>query len=131
MARFDAEVSRRENALGLWLRDNRTRAGLSQKELSVRLKDFGVNVGSGGLSKWETGEHIPSPYQLCAAALALNAGDPLSALTDELSYFNDEGCRKVAQYIDDLRATGRYARRRMVEMRVYSMPASAGTGLPL
>lgn len=131
MSRFNAENSRRANTLGIWLRDSRIRAGLSQKELSTRLKEYGVTIGSGALSKWETGEHLPSPYQLCAMALVMGTGDPLSALTEDLSAFNEEGCRKIAEYIDDLKATGRYARRAMKQMKVFSLPASAGTGLPL
>lgn len=127
---FDAEGSRRQNLIGQWLRENRRRQRMNQKELSEALSAFGVTVSGGGLSKWETGEHIPSPYQLHALRLVLHAEDPFgSADGGAFAELSDAGQGKVLDYIDDLRASGRYRRVRTVPVRLYTMPASAGTGL--
>lgn len=126
---YHAEESRRENLIGSWLRVERGRRGLSQKVLCQRLQAYGVKVSPGALSKWETGEHMPSPYQLHALCLTLDAQNPFAALSGPA--LNEEGIRKVNEYVDDLRATGRYRPRRMVAMKIYSLPVSAGTGLML
>ena len=127
---YNAEVRRGENPLGEWIRENRLKKGWNQKKLSEELKRYGVAVSFGSLSKWEMGDHMPTPYQMAALALAMDATSPMDAIlpNEELFALNEEGQQKLNAYFDDLRASGRYTRVRSILMKVYTQAASAGTG---
>ena len=131
---YNAEAEKNKNVIGLRIAEARKKSGMSLVAFSRCLKDYGVSVGDGGLSKWETGSSIPNAYQLMAVCVALG-------IENESHYFmssyqpplNDEGIQKVADYKADLIATGKYKpekkpKIKYVEKPVSSLPVSAGTG---
>ena len=131
---YNAEAEREKNVIGLRIAEARKKSGMSLVTFSRYLKGYGVSVGDGGLSKWETGATIPNAYQLMAVCAALGIEDEFRYFMDSyLPQLNDVGLRKVADYKADLIATGRYkpekkTRIKYVEKPVSSLPVSAGTG---
>ena len=114
----------------------RRRAGLSQKDLALRLELFGVHVSNQAVSKWEKGLTQPNADQFLALCRALDAENIAleffgrrSGLIRDL---NDEGIRRLREYADLLRASGMYvlpkAERAERVLPLYSLAVSAGTG---
>lgn len=131
---YNAEAERKNNIIGSRIAQARKRSGMSLVAFSKCLRDYGVSVGDGGLSKWETGTTIPNAYQLLAICAALG-------IEDEHHFFmgayqpplNDVGFEKLAAYKADLIATGKYKPEQKrsinyIEMPVSLLPVSAGTG---
>lgn len=116
----------------------RRRAGLSQKELALRLAVYGVHVTNQAISKWEKGQTQPNADQFIALCRAMEVDN----ITDEFlgrhsgvfRNLNDEGVRKVREYADLLRASGYYmpAEEPVAfgkrTLPLYSLAVSAGTG---
>lgn len=114
----------------------RRRAGLSQKDLAVRLELYGVHVSNQAVSKWEKGLTQPNADQFLALCRALDAENIAleffgrrSGLIRDL---NDEGIRALRDYADLLRASGLYAlpseEQAQRVLPLYSLAVSAGTG---
>ena len=111
--------------------DLRSKRGLSQDELAEK-----VFVTRQAVSRWETGETVPSVYQFLAVCSALDMDDRLSSYkNDFVPELNEEGLRKVEQYKHDLVCSGNYkpAQKilqfiKYIEMPVADLPAAAGTG---
>ncbi len=129
---FDISEARAQNLIGARLLEARREAGLNLESLSRELKRCGLVISYKGLSKWETGETVPNAYQLMAVCRVLGIDD---MLPQSVPVLNAAGRRKLAEYRDDLIASGRYvpAGRRgseteYIDMPVYYLPASAGTG---
>lgn len=126
----DMAAARAENLVGERIARARREKGLSLESLSVRLEKYGLSISYKGLSKWERGETVPNAYQLMAVCQALGIRDLLEAEPE----LNAAGRRKLADYRDDLIASGRYAPVPVrpepvyVDMPVYYLPVSAGTG---
>lgn len=133
---YNAETEREQNTIGMRIAEARKRSGMSLVVFSECLKAYGVTVGDGGLSKWETGKTIPNAYQLMAISCALGLEDePRYFIGDYMPRLNDVGLKRVADYKADLIASGRYRPEpktrtsiRYVEMPVSSLAVSAGTG---
>ncbi|MCD8087904.1 MAG: XRE family transcriptional regulator [Oscillospiraceae bacterium] len=131
---YDAKEERSENVIGQRIADARKRMGMTQQELVDYLPQFGVSVSKYAESKWETGDTVPSAYQLMAVCAALGMDDVLRCFSKKcVSLLNDEGERKVMEYRADLVASGKYRpiqkhKIRYVEMPVSTLAASAGTG---
>jgi len=130
---FSVEKAREANLVGEMLAEARREAGLSRERLCAALRAYGLDISPYGLGKWEQGARTPGAYQLMALCRALRIRNPLDMYAEEL---NAAGLKKLADYRDDLIATGKYGRARPVprEIEYINMPvsclaASAGTGL--
>ncbi len=134
--RYDAVAERKANVIGTRLQRARKERGLSLVLLSERLRSYGVEVSKGAISKWETGETVPSAYQLLAVSAALDLEDRLWQFAESFQPpLNEQGRRKLEEYKADLVASGRYRPAaaypeiiRYVEMPVSTLRVSAGTG---
>ena len=133
---YNAKDEHEKNVIGTRISDARKRAGMTLNEFSQLLKNYGVDVAGGAISKWEIGKTLPNPYQLIAVCHALRINDPLRQFSDSyMPALNEEGLRKVSEYIDDLISSGKYEPKQInnSEIRIRQMPisnlrASAGTG---
>lgn len=107
--RYNAEVERANNIVGLRIAQARKERDLSLVTFSKRLESFGVRVGAAGINKWETGASTPSSYQLLAICHALDIPKGLSYFTgDYRPLLSVEGRRRLEEYRTDLIASGRY-----------------------
>lgn len=105
-------------------------------DISATLEGLGVKVSRSAASKWETGETVPSAYQLVALFNALGFEDRISFFMDSYApALNDDGLRKVEEYKADLIASGKYRPApkisrviRYIDMPVSNLTVSAGTG---
>ena len=134
-AAYHAAAEKEQNYIGSRIARARTARRMTLVQMSELLRDYGVDVGSTGINKWETGKAVPNAYQFLAVAHALGLEDDLRYFISGRAELNAEGQRKLAAYKADLIATGNYApeeeRRsaiRQVDMPVSRLPASAGTG---
>lgn len=133
---YDAEKERSQNYIGRRIAEARRAKDYSQEGLCTLLEKCGVTITSRGLRKWESGETIPSAYQLMAVCTALNINDCTGYfIGNPAQALNDEGMRKLQEYKDDLIATGRYRPKAKVknnivyiDKRISLLPASAGPG---
>lgn len=109
---------------------------MSLSEFGEYLKGFGLDVGRGGVNKWENGLTVPNAYQIIALCAAMGIDEGLAYFLGSYQVpLNDEGLRKVAEYKSDLIATGKYKPApqvrtiiRYIDMPVSYLAASAGTG---
>lgn len=53
-----------ENVIGLYLQFYRKRMGLSQSQLSQRIKAYGFHITNGTINRWESGKLLPGARQL-------------------------------------------------------------------
>ena len=133
---YNAESERKKNIIGNRISQARRSKGIRLPELSEKLKCYGVNVGKGGLSKWETGLTVPNAYQLMALCSALDIESDYHYFMESYQMpLNDIGMAKLNEYKMDLLASGRYrpvmpsvSDIRYIEMPVSLLSASAGTG---
>lgn len=124
--------------IGKKLGELRRKAGLSQAELAEILRNHGVNVTNQAISKWENGSTLPSAVQFLMLCRALKvddiAGEFIPNGVGFTSGLNAAGRRKVAEYIQLLRDSGKYSETpepiftRMRSLPLYSLAVSAGTG---
>ena len=129
---FSIAKAKDENLIGELLSEARRRAGLSRERLSAALARYGLDISAYGLSKWEQGARTPNAYQMMALCRALDIHNPLDMYAEELS---GAGLKKLAEYRDDLIASGRYApvssapaEIEYIDMPVSFLAVSAGTG---
>ena len=118
------------------LRELRISRGWSQVELVRRLALLGCKVSEKAPSKWEHGVSEPSIKQFLALCAVYEIRDVLEAFcgqAGELAALNEEGRRRVREYIRLLGRDESFAReqekaslRRMIPL--YDLPVSAGTG---
>lgn len=138
-ATYDMESERDQNIIGKRISESRCRSGMSLDAFSQHLKAFGLNVGRGGVSKWERGTTIPNAYQLVALGRALGIADGLAYFSSDFHpLLNEDGMKKVATYKADLIASGRYRPEppvasvrdsiKYIHMPVSNLSVSAGTG---
>ena len=105
---YDAGEEHARNVLGKKLAQARRLRGLSQGKLASHLAAFGIRIRLRGYAKWETGETVPNAYQLLALYRALEPAEGPAWLFGEGDALNGEGLKKLAQYREDLIASGRY-----------------------
>ncbi len=134
---YNAARERDGNYVGRQIAWARKGRGLSLSALSDLLRGYGLVIGRQGLGKWESGDAVPSAYQLLALCHALDIADPLNFFTGhpkKAEVLNEIGQNKLREYQEDLIASGRYAPLpqeppiRYIHMPVSLLPASAGTG---
>lgn len=129
---FSIAEAKDRNLIGDMLNEARKEAGLSREKLSAALKAYGLEISPYGIIKWERGARTPNAYQLMALCKALRIHNPLDMYVEEL---DSAGLKKLAEYRNDLIATGKYVPARTtpceieyVDMPVSYLTASAGTG---
>ena len=130
---YNAALAKEQNLLGTKLQLARKALGLTAEEVTAELLRNGIEVHSSVVSKWELGRVVPNSYQLLGLCRVLQIEEPVGYFTgcQELS---DAGLRKVANYRQDLIASGRYrpqpARGEILymEMPVSMLAVSAGRG---
>ena len=112
---YRADIAKERNVVGSRIAEARKIAGLKQSELSIRLRDLGVDVIPQSISKWEKGDATPNAYQLFAVSYALGitniseyfSGTP-AGMVQEL---NAEGLRHLREYKEFLISSGKYRTR--------------------
>lgn len=129
---FRLAEAKERNIIGELLSGARREAGLSREGLSRALADYGLDISASGISKWEQGTRTPTAYHMLALCRVLRIHDPLEMYAEDL---NAAGLRKLADYREDLIASGRYAPVRprgaeieYLDVKLYNIAVSAGTG---
>ena len=134
---YNAAGEREQNIIGKAISEARAKKGLSRDALCGHLALHGLKIQRTGLYRWEAGDSIPNAYQLLAVCQELEIRDLFGALTTlpaEPQELNEEGLRKLAEYKQDLIASGRYRPKESapgivyIEMPISTLSASAGTG---
>ena len=135
---YDAGAEKEANTVGRAIQRARQSLSLSQSELAERLSTCGVFVQTAALSKWETGQTMPSPYQLFALCEILSIRNLDEVFLHRKAYdtsaLNAIGEKKVQEYIADLTASGHYSppslhpQRRYRDLKLFDLPVSAGVG---
>ncbi|MBP5717561.1 MAG: helix-turn-helix transcriptional regulator, partial [Abditibacteriota bacterium] len=69
---YNAKEEQERNIVGKAIARARKQRKLSQEALSTYLRQYGVTIKKAALSKWETGECVPSADQLLALCQALD-----------------------------------------------------------
>ena len=111
--RYDAAEEKKNNIIGKKIAEARKLKGMSIAIFAKYLERFGLQVGTGAVGKWETGDSIPNAYQLIALCNALEIEDAVRYFMSEYEpILNEKGIKKVREYRDDLIATGNYAPRK-------------------
>ena len=136
--KYDAAAEREANIIGSRIAAARKSSGLSLVAFSKLLAEYGVQIASVSINKWELGDSAPNAYQLLAVCHALNIENANEYFTG--SYrpaLNDAGMNKLEDYRQDLLASGRYTPEseteypeniEYIDMPVSYLTASAGTG---
>lgn len=126
--------------IGEVIASNRRNMKLSQVELSEMLAGKGVNVSNAAISAWEKGNCMPSAESLLAVCEILKINDIYTEFIgenplDPFKNLNDEGKKKVFDYIDLLEKSGEYEKEKAKIadiaprlMKVALVRASAGDG---
>ena len=133
---YNAAEEKENNVIGARISEARKKRGMTLADISATLEGLGVKVSRSAASKWETGETVPSAYQLVALFNALGMEDRISYFMDNyVPALNDAGLRKVEEYKADLIASGKYRPApkisriiRYIDMPVSNLAVSAGTG---
>lgn len=129
---FSMTEAKKRNLVGEMLSEARKTAGMNKEKLSAVLKAYGLEISPYGIVKWEQGTRTPNAYQMLALCKALKIHNPLDMYAEEL---DSAGMKKLAEYRDDLIATGKYmpasktpGEIEYIDMPVSYLAASAGTG---
>ena len=133
---YDAATEKDKNIVGKRIAEARKKKGLSIAAFGKLLGQYGVQLTTGAVGKWETGDSVPNAYQLIAICLALDIEDQIPFfISDYMPALNKEGEKKVREYKEDLIASGKYKPApkitsiiQWIERKIYDMPVSAGTG---
>ena len=129
---FQISDAREKNVIGEMLSAARRDAKLTRSGLSEALAKHGLEISASGISKWEQGTRTPTAYHMMALCRVLHIHNPLEMYAADL---NSAGLRKLADYRDDLVASGRYAPVKprsaeieYLDVKLYNIAVSAGTG---
>ena len=133
---YNAQNEQNDNIIGSVLLRLRKSKNYSQEQMCAELKKYGVTIGAAGLGKWERGLSIPTAYQVIAACHALDHSLDMSEfISDYVPLLNEEGQRKVDEYVSDLAASGKYAPTQAqsniieyITLPHSNLKAAAGTG---
>ena len=128
------------NTIGKIIQDRRKELKLRQPDITKELEQFGYFINPAAVSSWERNVTQPNATQLLALCKILGITNIYDTFIgeytpdDPFSELNEEGIKKAKEYIALLVKSGDYAREdRSVllscrEIRLYDLPASAGTG---
>lgn len=118
----------------------RKKLKLSQQDICDRLLPLGLPTKATAYSTWETGSSIPNAMQFLAVCRILGIENIYDEFigghkeSDPLSDLNEEGKTLALNYISLLTRSGQYKAEpirilpQFREIRLYDIPASAGTG---
>lgn len=109
----------------------RKERGLKQTQIRDQLRDYGIDLTVSQLSKLENNKSEPSAKLLFALCEILKVDNPREYFSDFYKpTLNEIGMRKVAEYKDDLIASGRYCPILPTHRKLplYYLAVSAGTG---
>ena len=110
---FSAAAAREDNLIGRRIAAARRENRLSQSALAERLGAYGVTLKNTAVAKWETGETVPSSYQLLALCHALKIADAVRYFTlsvpDASPPLNAKGLQLLEDYKSLLIDSGRYS----------------------
>ena len=128
------------NSIGKILQDRRKELGLTQPDVNKELKQFGYSMNHAAISSWERNVTQPNATQFLALCKILGITNIYDTFIGEytpdnpFSELNEEGIQKAKEYIDLLIKSGDYAKEDTSvlpsyrEIRLFDLPASAGTG---
>lgn len=128
------------NSIGKILQYRRKELGLTQPDVNKELKQFGYSMNHAAISSWERNVTQPNATQFLALCKILGITNIYDTFIGEytpdnpFSELNEEGIQKAKEYIDLLIKSGDYAREDTSvlpsyrEIRLFDLPASAGTG---
>ena len=132
--KYNAETEKADNYLGERIAEARTDKKLSLAAFKSILSEYGVEIGTAGINKWELGRAVPNAYQLFAIALALGLEEDMSFFIRSKADLNGEGRCKLQEYKQLLIDSGKYKpaqprkKIRYITKPVSYLKASAGTG---
>lgn len=126
-------------SIGEIIAEYRKKEGLSQNELSKKLGKYGYSFNNKNISSWENNLAEPSFSVVMLLCKELNIADIYSECfgenpNNQLSCLNEDGKLKAREYIELLKLSGIYTPAKTViipfrrNIRLYDIPASAGTG---
>ena len=122
--------------LGEILCARRKELGMNQAQVAARLTAAGCPVSNQAVSKWENGATQPNARQFLTLCDVLEIDDIRGAFLDggdcgPMAGLDREGRRRVREYIQMLRWTGRFTPCEEPSLRslpLYALAVSAGTG---
>lgn len=130
-----------KNTFGKILAMHRKEYGVKQKDFLSVLELNGIKIKSSAYSSWETGTSLPNALQFLTLCRIFGIKDIYTEFigpndVNPFSELNEEGIAKAMDYISLLANSGKYARKspdivpftEYREMKVFNLPASAGTG---
>jgi phage repressor protein C with HTH and peptisase S24 domain len=109
------------------LRRLRISTGLSQTGAAARLTAAGVPTSNKSVSRWEMGASQPTTEQFLALCELYGVRD-VSAAFGGTARLNAQGLARLAEYSGYLLGDPKYVERQPRLVRLYDLPASAGTG---
>ena len=113
---------------------------MSQIDIASALEKYDIHIKNAAVSAWEKRNSIPSADTLLALCEILGINDIYTEFigenpNDPFKDLNEEGVKKVLDYIELLKKTGEYQKQTAEIdefqpriMKVAALPASAGTG---
>lgn len=128
------------NSIGKILQNRRKELGLTQPDVNKELKQFGYSMNHAAISSWERNVTQPNATQFLALCKILGITNIYDTFIGEytpdnpFSELNEEGIQKAKEYIYLLIKSGDYTREDTSvlpsyrEIRLFDLPASAGTG---
>ena len=118
--------------VGVMLRVLREEAGLSQAEAALWLSARYKPIKSKAVSSWECGGSLPNAEQFLLLCELYQVEDIRAAFLGKTGGLNGRGLRKLREYASLLEDSARYRYApppaRLRTLRLYDIPASAGTG---
>ena len=126
--------------IGEVIANHRKNKKLSQIELAEKLAEKDVSVTNAAISAWEKGNSMPTAESLLAVCEILEINDIYTEFIgenplDPFRNLNDEGRKKVLEYISLLEKSGEYENKtaEIIDitprlMKIALVPASAGDG---
>lgn len=126
--------------IGKVISENRKQKGISQISLAEDLKKYDIYIKNAAISAWEKGTNTPTAAQLLAVCDILGISDIYEEFIGENKYnplngLNDEGISKALEYIDLLKRSGLYEKKKASIipmagkiMKISLLSTSAGTG---
>lgn len=115
---------------------------MSQTELAVRLREYGIHVKKAAISSWENDINIPTAVQLlaiCEILSVYNIYEMFLAPPEKEKSLNVLGRKKLQEYEELLLQSDQYVEKKHMPMKEKDIPeksvisvsmleASAGTG---
>ena len=136
-AQYSSESDRENNVIGNRLAEARKLKGLTINTVCEMLAGYNLSLTPSTVYRWESGAIVPNAYQFVALCMVLDIEDDISGFSSapRAGRLNAEGAAHLAQYRDDLIASGKYSPKPAIEttieyitMPVSYLAVSAGTG---